>query len=96
MPDVIAHPRTVSLPSETLIDAAAELYAVANFLTGLWGHQDGGKGNIADRVSRPASELLGEAFGDGWSEDGGVMMLAEARAETILAAWLRDLGGGDA
>lgn len=94
MPETIEE--TVSLPSEFLIEAAAQLYAVANFLTALWGDQDGGEGNIADRVSGPASELLGEAFGDTWSHEGGVMMLAEARAKTIVALWLRDIGGDDA
>lgn len=84
---------TISLPRETLLDAAAELYAVADFLTQLWGHQDGGTGNIADRISGPASELLAEAFGDGWADDdGGVMVETDEKAKKIIDAWLRDLG----
>lgn len=107
MPDAIAIPETVSLPSRTVLEACAELEAVETMLTRLWGHQDGGEGNIADRIGQSVSTLLFEAFGDEAYES--MSALSEERAEPILETWAHALakrrakdaervlrGGGDA
>lgn len=63
MPDTLAIPETVSLPSGAILEACAELEAVETMLSRLWGHQDGGHGNVAGRIGQAISTLLYEAFG---------------------------------
>lgn len=92
MPETTTLPQTISLSSESLIEAAAELYAVETLLIRLWGYQEGGTGNIADRVGGPASSLLKEAFGEGWCDDErGISDLADNRARALVNEWLRGM-----
>lgn len=90
MPETLAIPETVSLPSKAILEACAELEAVETMLARLWGHQDGGEGNIADRIGQAISTLLFEAFGDEAYES--MIALSEERAEPILETWAHALG----
>lgn len=89
MPDTLAIPETVTLPSKAILEACAELEAVETMLHRLWGHQDGGNGNIADRIGQAISTLLCEAFGA--DEHESMIALNEERAKPILETWARAL-----
>lgn len=89
MPETLAIPETVSLPGRAILEACAELEAVETMLHRLWGHQDGGTGNIADRIGRAISTLLCEAFGA--DEHESMIALSTERAKPILETWARAL-----
>lgn len=95
MPETITIPETVSLPSETVIKACAELRAVEDLLTRLWGHQDGGDGNIADRIGEQVGRLLFAAFPelrDSGSVGEDLSAVVDAKSDEILGSWISELG----